>query len=230
MGGPQQGALKHSVAINQDIANQYYGVIMPGMERRGEIAQQIIGQGGHPAYMTEGYEMGRGVLADSLTSRDNKLVADLMRMKQGQSGGNVGATMSGTSFGQKLAAAMNANRLQEAGSKLESINNLLGLQLNASGQAGSASLAATQNQIQSASMMPRTSPLADALVGGAALAGMGYGAYQAMQPTPGQSQFGGGFSSSFNPSGSLFSTGFNPAPSSFSLAGLGTPGAVFGGR
>lgn len=178
MASDRQRGLKDTIELNRKTATGWQNAATGPLARRGQIAEQIIKQGGLPTSGTEGFSIGRGVLADSLTSRNNNLTAALMKMGQGQQGGNVAATMTGTDFGKMLAAQMGANRLQEAGASIEGINAMLGIQMGGAGQAGQASLAAAQNQIQATSMLPNSNPLADAIVGGASLAGAGWGAYQ----------------------------------------------------
>jgi len=184
MSSSRSQASQQALDTNRSLAQGYYGVGIPALQQRlGDINASLAQ--GEPGYMTEAFQGQRGALTGAMSEKAG--IAQRQQWAGGKaalSGGNAMATMNPADLGAQLANALYGSKFAQGQANIDQQFNLMGMALGGAGTAGSSSLGAAQNQLNTLGYLPAYNSTYANIVGGMAGASSVYGALNQPGPNP----------------------------------------------
>lgn len=200
---PQSAASESAYRSYSDLARQYYGVALPGLDARNSAIETARATG-EPGFLKSAFAAQRTGLAEGMTGRGDAALAAQTRGAAGATrGGNFFASLHPAQIGAQLANALYGSRFQEGQASIDQSLNLMSMGLGGAGTAGSGALTAAGSQLQSIGYLPNYNKTLAMASGIGSLAGAGYGAFSQGQAQPSSWQ-----GSTWNPSGTVNLTSF----------------------
>lgn len=179
MSGASQDASAYAARQQGQVAKQYYRIGIPALQQQFGLINSALAEGGEPVGLARAFEGQRTGLAEGLLGQEaGQTRAALRGSSDAIQGGNVGAMLTPSDIGQKLANALWGSRVQEGLGKVDQMNNLIAMALGQTGQTGSAATTAAGQQLNAVAMMPRYDPTYATALGLANVGGAAYGGYQ----------------------------------------------------
>ena len=196
-------ASQEAMASDKQLAQNYYGIALPGMEERFRGINTGLAEGGEPGYMKSAFTAQRAGLTEGMAQRDRLGLAQQTTASKGAvAGGNAFAGMQPSQMGAQLANALYGSKFEEGQGALDQSFNLMSQGLGGSGTAGSGALDSAGNQLSMLGYMPNYNKTYANAMGAASALSSVYGAF-ANQPGD-QSQWQG---RQYNQTGVLTSFG-----------------------
>ncbi len=207
---------KKAVATNRSIAQSFYDIATPALQRRQDEINRAMVEG-EPSYMRAAFLGQRGALTDAMAGKAGTAQRQQwLGGKASLSGGNFAAGLNPADYGAQLANALYGSKFAEGQANIDQQFNLMGMALGGAGTAGSSGLASAQQQLQTIGYMPAYNQTYANVIGGLAGAASAYGAYnqnQAYQGWLGRQ--------SLTPYGQVFGL---PTATTFPSTYVGNPG------
>lgn len=182
-------ASQQAMASDKQLAENYYGIALPGMEERFRAINTGLAEGGEPEYMKSAFAAQRAGITEGMVQKDRLgLAQGAMRSKAAVAGGNAFAGMSNSQMGAQLANALYGSKFQQGQSALDESFNLMSMGLGGSGTAGSGALDSAGNQLSMLGYMPNYNKTYANILGATSALSSVYGAFNQPQGDPSQWQ------------------------------------------